>query len=87
LLRTFGITQEQYEEMFRRQNGRCGICQKRHKPYKNGKGKVRNLSVDHDHETGKVRGLLCNRCNMALGMLGDTQDGLKAALRYLRSHP
>jgi len=43
----------------------------------------KQLSYDHDHETGKFRGLLCNKCNMALGQLGDNVDGLKKAIKYL----
>lgn len=43
----------------------------------------RTLCVDHDHETGRVRGLLCNRCNVALARFGDTIAGVRAALNYL----
>lgn len=43
------------------------------------------LSIDHDHETGKVRGLLCNNCNRAIGLLGDSVSTLLDAVEYLRS--
>ncbi len=67
-----------YEELLVAQNGVCAICKKANtKPIR--------LSVDHDKATGKVRGLLCDRCNKALGQLGDTVEGLEAALNYLRA--
>lgn len=45
------------------------------------------LCVDHDHHTGLVRGVLCHRCNKALGLLGDTVAGVRAALHYLMGAP
>lgn len=71
----YGITQEQYDEMVRRQNGLCAICE--HAPIQ----KV--LVVDHDHKTGVIRGLLCDACNVGLGRFGDDPKLLRAALRYL----
>ena len=59
LIRTYGITEAQYEAMATEQGGKCWLCQKRSR-------RVR-LSVDHDHETKTVRALLCGRCNRALG--------------------
>lgn len=53
--KTYGITEAQYKEMFDAQDGRCAICGR--KPVR------RRLAVDHDHNTGKVRGLLCYTCN------------------------
>jgi hypothetical protein len=78
LKRDYGITPEQYEEMLVHQNGVCAICGN---PDKHG----RNLAVDHSHETGKVRGLLCTHCNTGIGVLGDTADHLRAALKYLEN--
>lgn len=54
--------------------GRCGIC---------GKEPRSGFVIDHDHKTGRVRGLLCQRCNSGLGSLGDSIEGLKAAIAYL----
>jgi hypothetical protein len=71
----YGITQEQYDEMVRRQNGLCAICA--HAPSK------KILVVDHDHQTGAIRGLLCDGCNVGLGRFGDNPGLLAAALRYL----
>lgn len=72
----YGITPEQYAELFRKQNGMCAIC---HQPPR---GKMKSLSVDHDHNTGKVRGLLCITCNRAVGYL-DNVEWRAAANAYL----
>ena len=78
-MRKFGITVEQYEEMLVNQDGGCAICGR--KP-----GKI-SLHVDHDHETGRVRGALCFRCNNALGDFDDNGDWLVAAANYLGPAP
>jgi len=67
LRRKYGIDQAEYERLLRDQRSRCAICNKRPKSRK-------LLAVDHDHMTGRVRGLLCTTCNNALGMLGDGLD-------------
>lgn len=77
-LRTYGITLEVYEEMLAAQNNCCAICGNT----PNG----RTLSVDHDHETKKPRGLLCLTCNTAIGYLQDSPDILRQAALYLDSH-
>lgn len=77
LLRTYGITLEQYEEMLAAQNGGCAIC-----GGQNDDG--RKLYVDHDHTTGAVRGLLCIRCNRAIGCFLDDPAHLTAAISYLQ---
>lgn len=74
-LATYGITAEDYEEMLARQGGKCCVC--------GGLNRGRRLAVDHDHETGRVRGLLCNRCNTAIGLLREDPDLLAEALVYL----
>ena len=74
-IRSYGISVEDYEEMLESQGGGCYIC---------GIGPVgRALDIDHDHRTGKVRGLLCSNHNRALGLLGDDPDLLLAAHTYL----
>lgn len=72
----YGLTPEQYDELVLAQDGVCAIC---HKICKSGKA----LSVDHDHTSGQVRGLLCTKCNTALGMLDDDRILLERALAYL----
>jgi hypothetical protein len=85
LLRTYGIDLATFDAMLERQGGVCAICKE--PETRVSKGNVTPLSVDHDHQTGRVRGLLCFACNSGLGRLGDTVQGLRAALEYLeRSH-
>lgn len=68
--------------MIQRQDNRCAICRKvevgRHQS-----GKLRELAVDHCHETGKLRGLLCSKCNLGLGMFNDDWLVLDNAIEYL----
>lgn len=77
-LRKFGITVAQYDEMLLAQKGVCAICAG--SPVAPGN----RLHVDHDHKTDAVRGLLCGRCNRAIGLLNDDADLLASAVRYLR---
>lgn len=81
-LRRYGITLEQYDEMMLKQNGVCAICQQ-HETMKNSKGIVCNLSVDHDHITGRVRGLLCRNCNIGLGCFSDNINLMRTGIAYL----
>lgn len=71
----YGITPAMEAALYVNQNGVCAIC---------GKSPPDSLVVDHCHETGIIRGLLCRRCNLGLGMLGDTLDSLSSAVRYLK---
>jgi hypothetical protein len=66
LLRNYGITLTEYEEMFVQQQGRCAICGEPESA-QNRDGSPRRLHVDHDHHTGMVRSLLCSACNVVLG--------------------
>lgn len=70
----YGLSRQKFDEMVRAQFGRCAIC---------GKTDPR-LVVDHDHETGRVRGLLCVNCNQGIGQLGDDIARLQLAIEYLR---
>ena len=76
-MRSYGITLEEHNRMFEKQNGVCYLCKKP------GDGRWKKLCVDHDHETGKVRKLLCRSCNTALGQVGDNVNLLKAMIEYL----
>lgn len=80
LLRKFGMTLKQYDAMLEAQEGRCAICTKPPRPDV-------SLHIDHEHETGRVRGLLCFSCNAALGYFGDDCDRLIAAAGYLGRPP
>jgi hypothetical protein len=83
LVKTYGITIEQYEVIYKEQRGVCAICGSLPDLPKHG---VARLVVDHDHATGKIRGLLCNNCNSGLGIIGDTIEHLERALAYLKQH-
>jgi 5-methylcytosine-specific restriction endonuclease McrA len=82
LLKKYGLTLQEYQEAFFHQLGCCAICS-------NPEGSI-SLAVDHCHKTGKVRGLLCSKCNTSLGMFGDCLESLQQAnapdsfLRYLQ---
>ena len=78
LTRNYGLKPGEYAEMVKTQGGQCAVC-KTAKPGGTGK----RWCVDHDHETGKVRGLLCTHCNMGIGQLGDDPDRLRAAAAYI----
>lgn len=77
-LKRYGLTHEKYVEMFEQQDGRCKICTKEC-------SSGMNLSVDHCHKTGKIRGLLCKKCNSALGMLNDDIALFRSAIMYLKN--
>ncbi len=70
----YGITPEEYELAYKHQEGLCAIC-----------GVTSVSDIDHDHETGQVRGLLCRSCNVGLGFFRDDTTRLEAAIAYLTS--
>jgi len=84
LMNRFGLTLERYREMFAQQEGLCAICRKPEVGTR--EGNVIELAVDHDHETGENRQLLCGNCNKGLGSFQDSVELLEAALVYLRAH-
>lgn len=81
LKKDFGIGLTEYQAMFVAQNGVCAICAQPERDTHS--GKVKALAVDHHHETGAMRGLLCSGCNTGLGKLGDDPIRLRAAADYI----
>lgn len=77
--RRYGITVEQFDAMVKAQGGRCAICAETFKP----KRRKLAIHVDHCHDSLKVRGLLCARCNVGIGLLNDSIERLKIAIDYL----
>ncbi len=77
----YNLSMDKYNEMLAEQGGVCAICKKPETVTL--RKKVRELCVDHCHETGRVRGLLCARCNRGIGYLGDDPERLRSALDYL----
>ena len=84
----YGITIADYNLMLNRQGGTCAICNEknftRQKATHNNKSVPMSLAVDHNHKTGKVRGLLCNGCNTSLGKFKDDPILLEKAIKYLK---
>lgn len=82
-LKKAGLSLAQYNELFRKQKGCCVICGKHQTEFK------RALAVDHNHVTGRIRGLLCNSCNRGLGCFYSDEYGtelLCAAISYLKNN-
>lgn len=77
---TYGLKKGEYALLYTFQGGRCAICRR-------ATGASRRLSVDHDHATGDVRGLLCRPCNTMLGHARDREDFFERAQWYLRASP
>jgi len=71
--KNYNITKQEFEEMKAKQNGMCAICGRENN----------NLVIDHNHKTGKVRGLLCTACNVGIGLLQDSVDILTIAIKYI----
>lgn len=81
----YGITVEDYQAMFDSQNGVCKLCGLEETTrISRGEG-IRSLAVDHDHKTGKVRGLLCHQCNVVLGQYEKHKDLFPKFQEYLDS--
>lgn len=77
--RTYQITPKQWDAMLARQGGVCAIC-------KGAPSTRKGYHVDHDHTTGKLRGLLCSACNTGLGSFRDNPRFMRAAIDYLKQH-
>ena len=71
----YGLSEEDYQDLFEKQDGKCAICSEPGK-----------LGVDHNHTTGQIRGLLCRQCNTAIGSLKESQDLLDSAKGYLKNY-
>ena len=83
-LKKYGITLEDQERMLIEQEGKCKICGREILLF--GESKHRTAHVDHDHSTGKVRGLLCQECNTRLGKFRDNTEYLANAIKYLKEY-
>jgi hypothetical protein len=83
-LARYGLTLDDYNAMLAAQGGVCAVCGQP-ETSRDGGGRLRSLAVDHCHETGLVRGLLCMQHNRALGLFGDDPALLRAALDYMEA--
>lgn len=84
--RKYNLTPEQYAEMLADQGNLCAICRRPEKKTDHRLGAIKCLAVDHNHETGKVRGLLCSACNVTIGQIGESLEILRAMEAYLLKH-
>jgi hypothetical protein len=79
-LATYGLSEAAYHDMLTKQNGKCAVC-----GATEATSRTDHLFVDHDHKTGRVRGLLCHACNFAIGHTNDSPDILRSLASYLES--
>ncbi|MGE0322261.1 MAG: endonuclease VII domain-containing protein [Polyangiaceae bacterium] len=86
LLRSYGITKAEYDALLAQQGGLCAICGKPETAYDSKAQRTRYLAVDHCHATGRIRGLLCFKCNVGIGFLRDSPMLAAAAFEYLQRH-
>ncbi len=86
LQRQFGINLEEFNDILKEQGGVCAICKQPETRVDTRHNKLRDICVDHDHTTGKVRGLLCAECNTTLGRVKDSIEILQSAIAYLEKH-
>lgn len=80
----YGITADEYDAMFKEQDGKCAICGQSKLPIDPRTGKTYDLAIDHCHRTDRVRKLLCPHCNVGLGAFKDSPELLHAAISYLK---
>ena len=80
LKKLYNLSVEDYEELYAQARGSCQVCGVKESDLN------KRLAVDHCHATGKVRGLLCSKCNTALGQLGDDLDRISSLYSYLKEH-
>lgn len=86
LYKKYGITIDDYDNMYKFQNGLCKICSDHKKMIGTGSNYSDVLVIDHNHDTHKIRGLLCQRCNRSIGMMKDNIEILKSAIIYLKDN-
>lgn len=82
----YGISSEEYNLKLKKQKNRCALCGKKETNRDYRSNKVVSLSVDHDHNTGTVRDLLCRNCNRVLGSFSDDVTLFEKAIQYLEKH-
>lgn len=79
----YKITAKGVEILYNKQKGKCAICHKE-VTIEKGSNPEEQACIDHDHSTGKIRGILCRKCNRALGQLGDSLETINGVVLYLK---
>jgi hypothetical protein len=82
-LKAFGLTPEKFKEILEKQNNCCAICGEVYNSHDPRLERLRNMHIDHDSQTGRVRGILCSFCNTALGHFKHDFNSLNSAIKYL----
>ena len=82
--KALGVTEEDFNILLKQQENKCAICKKDHDTYRSNTQNNRRFAVDHDHKTGKIRGLLCDKCNRGIGYFKDSEQLLLNAIKYLK---
>ena len=82
----YKISDEWFRDLLKQQKGVCAICKQKESYYLPKSNYIRELCVDHCHVTGKIRGLLCTQCNIALGKFKDSKESLFSAIEYLEKY-
>tara|TARA_Y100000588_G_scaffold244854_1_gene259143 strand:- start:77252 stop:77857 length:606 start_codon:yes stop_codon:yes gene_type:complete len=85
-IKTFGICDVKYQEMLESQDNLCKICKIHIDDYTSTSNRNKRFAVDHCHSTGAIRGLLCSKCNQAIGLLNDDITILQNAILYLKGN-
>jgi len=80
----YKMTLEEYNLLLEKQDNKCAICKQPETSIHNKTKQVKQLAVDHDHNTGKIRGLLCERCNTTLGKMEENMEYLESMISYLK---
>lgn len=83
LMKSYSITHDEYSSILLSQGGKCAICEIKESDLV---GRKKYLCVDHNHKTGQIRGLICDKCNRGIGLLQDSIDVLQKAIVYLNTH-
>ena len=81
--RVYGLNEEAFKEIWLKQGGKCPVCEKELTDELGTKHLPSKAVIDHCHDTGKIRGILCTMCNKGIGLLGDRRETIVKALKYL----
>jgi len=86
LKRKFNISIEEFENMILSQNNLCAICDKPESRINHRSGAIQNLAIDHNHKNGKIRQLLCSKCNLIIGQINEDIEILQSMITYLKKY-
>lgn len=85
-LLAYGLDEDDYNSMLKKQNNVCAICKDQESAFDSRLKVFKSLAIDHDHNTGKVRELLCSKCNLTIGRVGEDINLLQSMIDYIKKH-